>query len=189
MKKLVLIGGGGHCISVIDAIELQNEYTIHGILDDNKIGENILGYPVIGNDSMIEALHNEGCFFLITVGQIKSAAARMHLANALAHAHIATIISPKAYVSKHSVIQVGTVVLSGVTVNAGAHIGKHCIINTQANIEHGVIIENFCHISTGAMVNGDCVIKQGSFIGSNATLVQGKIIEANSVISAGQFIK
>ena len=33
--NLVLIGGGGHCISVIDIIENGNEFNILGILDSN----------------------------------------------------------------------------------------------------------------------------------------------------------
>ena len=189
-KVLILIGAGGHCISVIDAIELQNEFTIKGILDSTKkVGEHILGYPILGDDDLIQGLNDFNSYFLITVGQIKTAEVRIKISNNLNNVKIATIISPLAYVSKHAVIQEGTVVLSGATINAGAKIGKHSIINTQANIEHGVIIENFCHISTGAMINGDCVVKQGSFVGSNATIVQGKIIEENTIIGAGQFIK
>ena len=37
-EKIVLIGGGGHCHSVIDVIEQENKYEIIGIVD---IKENI----------------------------------------------------------------------------------------------------------------------------------------------------
>ncbi|MEK6658639.1 MAG: acetyltransferase, partial [Campylobacterota bacterium] len=30
-EKIILIGGGGHCKSVIDVIEMQNRYEIMGI--------------------------------------------------------------------------------------------------------------------------------------------------------------
>jgi sugar O-acyltransferase (sialic acid O-acetyltransferase NeuD family) len=188
--KLILIGAGGHCVSAIDAIELQDEYAIEGILDNEKqIGSTLLNYPILGNDDLINFYKNENYFFLITVGQIRTSSIRLKIALSLENCKMATIISPLAYISKHATIDKGSVVLHRATINAGATIGKHCIINTQANIEHGVSIENFCHISTGAMINGDCVVKKGSFIGSNATLVQGKIIEENTVIGAGQFIK
>ena len=34
--NLVLIGGGGHCISVIDIIENDNKYNILGVLERKK---------------------------------------------------------------------------------------------------------------------------------------------------------
>ena len=42
--NLVLIGGGGHCVSVIDIIENENRFNIIGILDSNIIENNVLGY-------------------------------------------------------------------------------------------------------------------------------------------------
>ena len=33
MKKIILIGGGGHCKSCIDVIESEKKYTIKGILE------------------------------------------------------------------------------------------------------------------------------------------------------------
>tara|TARA_B100000795_G_scaffold218808_1_gene172986 strand:+ start:1469 stop:1654 length:186 start_codon:yes stop_codon:yes gene_type:complete len=51
MKKIILIGGGGHCKSVIDVIEQEKKYKISGIVDKSKsLGAKILGYKVIGND-------------------------------------------------------------------------------------------------------------------------------------------
>ena len=33
MKEIILIGGGGHCKSVIDVIELEGQFLIGGIVD------------------------------------------------------------------------------------------------------------------------------------------------------------
>ncbi|MCK4874736.1 MAG: acetyltransferase, partial [Sulfurimonas sp.] len=50
-KKILLIGGGGHCHSVIDVIELENKCTIVGIIDKKEfIGQDVLGYKIIGCD-------------------------------------------------------------------------------------------------------------------------------------------
>ena len=37
MKKIILLGGGGHCKSCIDVIENENKYKIIGIIDKKKI--------------------------------------------------------------------------------------------------------------------------------------------------------
>ena len=190
-KNIVLVGGGGHCISVIDVVENENKYNILGILDSNIRENNILGYKVLGGDILIPELVNENTYFLITVGQISNYSARKTISKKLAenNAKYATVISPLAYVSKHSHIQEGTVIMNHAVVNAKSIIGKNCIINTKSNIEHGVIIGDFCHISTCAVINGDSVVEKGSFIGSNATISHGILIKENSIISAGKFIK
>lgn len=189
-KDIVLIGGGGHCVSVIDIIENGNEFNIIGILDSNKKENNILGHRILGNDELIPDLVKEGNYFLITVGQIKSYSARLNIAKNLLmnNAKIATVISPLAYVSKHAVIGKGSIIMNHAAINAQSKIGDNCIINSKSNIEHGVIVEDFCHVSTCAVVNGDTVVGRGSFIGSNATISNGISIKENSIISAGAFV-
>lgn len=190
-KDIVLIGGGGHCISVIDIIENGTEFNILGILDSGSKENNILGYKILGGDNLIPKLVNENTYFLITVGQIKSCSVRKSIAKTLAenNAKLATIKSSLAYVSKHAMIEEGTIIMNHAVVNAKSKIGKNCIINTMSNIEHGVSIGDFCHVSTCAVVNGQSVIKNGTFIGSNATISNNILIKENSIISAGKFIK
>ena len=36
MKKIILIGGGGHCKSCIDVIEIEKKYKIEGIFEKKK---------------------------------------------------------------------------------------------------------------------------------------------------------
>jgi sugar O-acyltransferase (sialic acid O-acetyltransferase NeuD family) len=189
--NIILIGAGGHCVSVIDVIEQEKKYKILGILDSNNKEDNILGYPILGGDELIPSLVNNNTFFLISVGQINSYTIRQNIAENLKinNAKLAIVVSPLAYVSKHANVQEGTVIMNGAIVNAKAKIGMHCIINTKSNIEHGVLIRDFCHISTCAVVNGDSIIENGTFIGSNSTISNGIIVKGGSVISAGKFIK
>ena len=57
MNKIILIGGGDHCKSVIDVIEQQNQFEIAGVVDKQELlGSKILGYQVIGNDFDLESL-------------------------------------------------------------------------------------------------------------------------------------
>ena len=189
--NIILIGGGGHCVSVIDVIENDNKFNILGILDSNIKENNVLGYKILGGDNLIPELVNENTYFLITVGQIKSYSTRKKIAEILIKnkAKLATIVSTLAYVSKHATIGEGSIIMNGAVVNAKSTIGKNCIINTKSNVEHGVSIGDFCHLSTCAVINGDSVIENGTFIGSNATISNDVSIKENSIISAGKFIK
>ncbi len=192
MKELYLIGGGGHCKSCIDVIELEGKFTIKGIFDKKEnIGKNVLGYPIVGSDEDIAKYISSQSYFLITVGQIKSPDIRIAIFENLKKqkANMAIVISPRAYVSKHAQIGEGSILLHDVLVNAAAIVGKNCIINSESLIEHDAQIGNHCHISTAAIVNGNCQINEGSFVGSNAVLKEGIIVSTKSVIQAGSFYR
>ncbi len=189
-EKIVLIGGGGHCHSVIDVIEQENRYEIIGIIDTKEnIGKKVLDYEVIACDDDLETIFQTCKNALITVGQIESNKIRVKIYNNLKQIgfKLPTIISPLAYVSKHSFIDEGTIIMHQVLVNTNVKIGKNCIINTKALIEHDCVIGDNCHISTASVINGGVIIKENSFFGSNATSKQG--IEIDGFIKAGSLAK
>lgn len=189
-EKIVLIGGGGHCQSVIDVIELENKYEIIGIVDTKEnIGKDVLGYKVIGCDDDLETIFETSKNACITVGHVKSNELRKKLCNKVKKIgfELPTIISPLAYISKHASVDKGTVIMHHALINANAKIGKNCIINTKALIEHDVVVEDNCHISTASVLNGGVVVKENSFFGSNATSKQG--VEVGGFIKAGSLKK
>lgn len=192
MDKLILVGGGGHCKSCIDVIEQTGKYEIVGILDKIELrNQKVLGYEIIGSDDDMEKYAQEGCSFLITVGQIRSSSIRKMLFSKLeaCQANLATVISPFAIVSRHAEIGKGTIVMHHALVNADALIGENSIINSKALIEHDVTIEDHCHISTAAVVNGGSVIKEGSFFGSNAVSKEYTTTHKDDFIHAGSIYK
>lgn len=192
MEKILLIGGGGHCKSCIDVIEQEGKYSIAGIIDKKELlGQKVLGYEIIANDDDLAKLLKEYKYALVTIGQLKNSRLKENIFNRTKELGfiLPTIISPRAYISKHSSIEEGSIVMHDVIINANSSIGKNCIINTKALIEHDVKIKDNCHISTGSVINGHCTINENSFIGSNATVVQCIEIEKNSFIKAGSLVK
>ena len=189
--KLILIGGGGHCKSCIDVIEQENKFIIAGIVDINTSISDLLGYPLLGHDDDLAKLKLSYDYALITIGQIKTPAIRIRLldyAKSLGF-KLPTIISPRAYVSKHAKIGNGTIVMHDALINAGAIVGDNCIINTKSLIEHDAVIENNCHISTGAIINGGVIVKRGSFVGSNAVTKESVKTHEKDFIKAGSLFK
>jgi len=190
MEKILLIGGGGHCKSVIDVIEQENKFTISGIIDKKELlGTKVLNYDVIGSDDDLYRLFNDYKYAFITIGQLESNLARIKLFNKLKEiGFILPIIkSPLSYVSQHSIIDEGTIIMHHAVVNADVKIGKNCIINTKALIEHDSIIENNCHISTASVLNGGVRIEENTFFGSNAT--SKEYIKCHGFIKAGSIVK
>ena len=190
-RPLILIGGGGHCKSVIEVAESAG-YEIKGILDmPDEVGKEVLpGHKVIGTDDEIPQ-YVEECNFIITVGFIKNSALRIKLYNKVkaAGGRLATIIASTAHVSKYAELGEGTVIMHHAFVNAGAKIGDNCIINTFVNIEHDAEVGNQCHISTGTMVNGECKIGENCFIGSQSVCANCIEIASDIIVGAGSVVR
>lgn len=190
-RPLILIGGGGHCKSVIEVAESAG-YEIKGILDmPDEVGKEVLpGHKIIGTDDEIPQ-YVEECDFIITVGFIKNPALRIKLYNKVkaAGGRLATIIASTAHVSKYAELGEGTVIMHHAFVNAGAKIGDNCIINTFVNIEHDAEVGNQCHISTGTMVNGECKIGENCFIGSQSVCANCIEIASDIIVGAGSVVR
>jgi sugar O-acyltransferase (sialic acid O-acetyltransferase NeuD family) len=188
-KPLILVGGGGHCKSVLEAVESAG-YSILGVLDmPEEVGKEILSTKVIGTDDDIPA-YVDNAEFVITVGFIKNPAIRIKLYNKIKEAggKLATVIASTAYVSKYAEIGEGTVVLHQAIVNAGAKVGKNVILNTATNIEHDAVIGDHCHISTGTMVNGEAQIGEATFVGSQSVVNQCVMVCSEVVVASGSVV-
>lgn len=189
-KPLILVGGGGHCKSVIEAAESAG-YSILGVLDvAENVGKNVLSYKIVGTDDDIPA-YVDKAEFVITVGFIKNPAIRIKLYNKVkgAGGKLATIIASTAHVSRYAEIGEGTVVLHHAFVNADAKVGKNVILNNFVNIEHDAVIGDQCHISTGAMVNGECKVGRNCFIGSQSVLANCITVGDDIIVGAGSFVR
>lgn len=189
-KKIILIGGGGHCRSCIDVIECCDDLEVKGVLDQSHEVRIPDPYPLLGQDSDMGNVIGEKDFALITVGQIQSSTVRQRLYSQLKrlNKNIIKIKSPTAYCSQRTEVGDGTIIMHGAIVNSCARIGNNCIINTMALIEHDVEIGDHCHISTGVRLNGTVVVGTGTFVGSGSTIREGVRISAYSVIPAGSVV-
>jgi len=191
MNDILLIGGGGHCKSVIDVIEQEGRFNIAGIVERPDFLEtDVLGYQIIGNDSDLGDLAKKYEYALITVGQIESPSLRIKLFDLVVEAGfiLPSVVSPNAYISPHASIDNGVAIMHDAIINANTTIGDNCIINSKALIEHDCRISKHCHISTNATINGGVVVESGCFIGSGVITKESITIVKNSFIKAGSLV-
>lgn len=190
-EKIVLIGGGGHCKSCIDVIEVENRFKIAGIVDvKEKLHQKLLGHEVIACDEDLPKLAKEYKYFLITIGQIKNADKRIEKFKYLKSlgTKFPIVVSPLAYVSKSAFVDEGTIIMHNAFVNAQAAIGKNCIVNTNAVVEHDTRVGDHCHISIGSIINGGCSIGEKTFLGSNSVIANNTKVAESTIIGAGSVV-
>ncbi len=191
MKKIILVGAGGHALSVIDSIHSNNKYEIIGVTDLDCIGDKLLSYEIIGNDNILQSIFDSGVkYAFVTVGSIGNTSLREKLFNMLKG--IGFILPPIIDVSSNigSDVMLGEGVYIGkkTVVNPNSNIGNMSIINTGAIIEHCCFIGEFTHIAPGAVVCGDVKIGARTHVGANATVIQGTNIGDNSIVGAGSIV-
>ena len=192
MKKIILIGAGGHSTSCVDVIESTKKFRILGFISDShKKNQKFLGYKILGNLKDLSKIKFQTKNLHIGFGSIYNQKKRYQIFVKLKKLGYSfpKIISPIAYVSKNSMVGEGTIILHDVTINSKVSIGQNCIINTKANIEHDCIIRDNCHISTGAILNGNVYVDTNSFVGSGSVVKEGKKIKKNSFIKMGHIFK
>lgn len=147
MKRLVILGAGGHGQTVADVAEQTGLFSEIIFLDDNSelasgkcseyknyIDDNTVMYPAFGNN---EARLNWEEEFLNN--EVK----------------LAKIIHPTAYISPKAEVADGCVVFPNAIINTDTKIERACIINCGAIVDHGCVVEAGVHIGLGAIVKAE----------------------------------
>ena len=185
MKRLIIIGAGGHGRVIADIAEKLGCYKEIFFLDDANIKESG-GYAVMGKiRDYVSFLQNFE--FIVAIG---NADLRNKIQTELERngARIATIIHPSAVIGGRTAIGAGTVVMAGAVINCDAVIGKGVIINTSSSVDHDCVIDDFSHISVGARLAGNVKVGTNSIISAGATVINNIEICENVVVGAGAVV-
>ncbi len=192
MNGLLLIGGGGHCKSVIDTLLGSGSYDRIGIVEKKGCaGNSVQGIEVVGCDDDLAGLYDEGFRdAFITLGSVGDTGIRRKLYDNLINNrfNIISIIDRSAIVSENASIEEGVFVGKGAIVNAGSVIKKCAIINTGAIVEHDCVIGDFSHVSSGAVLCGQVNIGSDVHVGAGSVVRQQIQIGDRCLIGAGSVI-
>lgn len=188
MDDIVLVGGGGHALSMADAIVRMGLFNIVGYTDIKKTQKT---FKYLGQDSELSNLFNVGIKkAAVCIGYLGRSNVRDKIYNDLKQLgyELPMINDPSTAISSTAKIGEGTFLGKCAVVNADSIIGKMCIINSGAIVEHNNQIGDFTHIAVGATICGDVTIGDHTLIGANATILQGIKIGMNSMIGAGSIV-
>lgn len=142
MKKLIIIGAGGHG-KVIADIAMKCGYTDIVFLDDNADIKNCGRYSVIGNSSRVKGIDGD---VIVAIGD---SAVRRRIQESIEEKRLAVLVHPDAVVADDVTIGKGTVVMAGTVINPGSVIGRGCIINTCASGDHDCKLGDYVHVAVG----------------------------------------
>ncbi len=189
MENIVLIGSSGHAKVVIDIVERENKYRIVGLIDKfRQIGEETLGYPVVGKEEDLPRLVHEYAIAggLVAIGDNFQRSEVANKINRLSpNFPFFSSIHPQANIARNVDIGAGTVIVAGVTISPSCTIGCFCLLNTNSSLDHDSVMEEFSslapRVSTGANVH----IGAFSAVSIGATLIHQVRVGEHTVVGAG----
>lgn len=185
MGKNVILVGAFH--EVVELCELC-DYTIVGIIDNN-ISKEYYGYKILGTDSDAEMLYNQyGDYELIITPDLPVIRKKLVEYYSRIGYKFATLISPKANVSKYAVLGKGCIVQSGVNISAGCIISNFVKFNINCNVMHDNIVGNYTTIAPNAVLLGYVTIGGMAYIGANSTILPKNKIGESALIGAGAVV-
>ncbi len=161
MKSLLILGAGGHGRVAAEIAESLG-YRV-SFLDD-KPGEGVIG--------SISELEKFGPKFDACFIGIGNNVVRHKLKDRLVELRlpVATLISPRAYVSSSVKVGCGTVIEPGAIVNANVTIGCGCIVSVGGIIDHDSVLEDFSHVNTGA------ICMSGAHVAGETKIEAGEVL-------------
>lgn len=192
MKKIIIIGAGGHAKVIADIIAkrkniLNEDIEIIGYLDDKYNTESepeTKDFPLLGKLNKIEELDKNKTYFVIGIGDNNI---RENISNKY-EVNFYTAIHPNATIATNVQIGTGSVVMANAVINTKSIIGNHCIINTGSIIEHDNRIMDFVHISPNVTLAGGVEIGEKSWIGMGSNIIQEITIGKDTIVGAGSLV-
>lgn len=185
MKRLLLIGAGGHGKVAADVANECGYENVH-FIDQNYAEKKTNGiWDIIAADVKSASTAQGLDEVFVCIGDNASRAKQFDI---LIENEIVNLIHPRSIVSKFAKFGNGNLVAAGAVVNADAVIGNGVILNTSCSVDHDCTIGNFVHISPGANIAGGCRIGDKSWIGIGACVREGVEIGSNVIVGAGSVV-
>lgn len=190
MKRVAIVGAGGHARDVLDVFEADNArapaWEILGFVVETawyEPGRMVNGYPHLGDLDWVGP-HARDVEFIVAVGDT---ALRRRLAARVSAAggRFCSVVHPAAITTRRVTIAEGCAVSAGVVMTNNVRLGPHVHVNIGSTLAHDVQVDAYATISPGARLSGNVHVCEGAYVGTGATIVEKLTIGAWSTVGAG----
>jgi len=187
-KPVLIIGAGGHATVLVDILR-ELKVTIVGVVarDKHKGTPVFDEIPYFESDDDVLSFDKDKVLLVNGIGSLPNQRLRTEIHHKFNQSgyYFATIVSPRAIVSKYCKLSEGVQVMPGAIINAQSVIGTATIINSGSIIDHDCNIGAHNHIAPGATLSGGIQTGENVHVGTGASISHGLTIGNGSVIGAG----
>ena len=179
MRRLLIVGAGGHGRSVAEAVLAAGEFELAGFVDGAAPGlTSVWNFAVLGTTADLGRYRGQADHAIVAIG---NNAVRENLCISLLAAgfELPTIVHPRAIVSPRAVIGQGCTIMAGAVVGTEAKLGCGVIVNCGAVVDHNAQVHDYAHLGANAAIAG------GSELGRGAWMQAGSVLGYNVKVAPG----
>lgn len=188
MRRLLIVGAGGHGRALADAIVAGGCDTVAGFVDDAGVTlQRIHDWPIFGTLADILQCRQYADAIVVAIGN-NVVRARAHSAVRAAGFPLATVIHPEAVVSPRARLGEGTVVMACAVVGTDARLGEGVIVNCGAIVDHDCRVGDFAHLSVRAAMSGGTSLGRLAWMQAGSVLAYGVDVPDEEVVTPGKAV-
>lgn len=172
MKNLLIIGAGIYSLVAKEIAESMGCFDRIAFVDD-RASTTPNGLPVIGTAADVNRLQGDFDSVVVAIG---NPAVRRHLLEKAASDgvfEIASLVSPRAYVSPSARISHGCIIEPMAVVHAEVSLGMGCLVSAGAVVNHAAKCGDAVHVDCNAVVSGNTTVPDETKVYS-CTVFTGK---------------
>lgn len=185
-NNLVIIGYGGHAISVISAC-LGLGYQIKGYTNQAEKENDIFSLNYLGLDSEYLTNPIKSALHICAIGDnAQRQAIQEKYEN---HGLLFTnIIHPTAFLEKTVKLGVGIYIGAMSYIGGLVTVEDGVIVNNHASIDHNCSIGKFSHVGPKACLTGNIKIAERVFLGCGTNVIPQITIQSDVIVGAGSVV-
>lgn len=173
-NNLLIVGAGIYGVVAEEIAESMECFGKIAFVDDNtKTTPN--GIEVIGTTDDLDELACEYSNIIVAIGNPVVRLSLLHRIEETTPFMIATLVSPRAYVSPSAQIMKGSIVEPMAVVHTGSVISVGCIISAGAVINHASMCCDGVHVDCNATVAGMTLVPAGTKVNSGEVYDRQKV--------------
>lgn len=193
MKRVVIIGAGGHGREIADILRQQSkqngDLSPLGFVDDNPglCGEVLNDLPVLGGWQWFEGVDRKEVAVICAIGSPRVCQSLTQRATELGLAFV-NAISPMASVSPSAKLGEGVVMFPNTVASTDCLLADYCVVNVGATISHDTRVGRYSNINPGARLAGNVTVGEGCYVGMGASIIQGVCVGDWTTVGAGAVV-
>lgn len=164
IRRLLIVGAGGHGRSIAEAALLSGRWNAIAFVDDGYPGnQKAAGWPIIANSNQLESALSGFHGVVVALGNNSARKHKLEQLMALG-APVVSIVHPRAFVSATAHLGAGSTIMANATVGADAILGRGCILNANSCADHDSQLGDFAHLGVGVAIAGGVKVGEGAFM-------------------------
>ncbi|MCH7565552.1 MAG: hypothetical protein IH968_17200 [Gemmatimonadetes bacterium] len=185
--KIVILGAGSLAHLVASILSDDHNLSIVGFVDVEKpsVERRILGFPVIGDHSVLPSLLEEGTNgAIVAVGDNNLREQRFYALQNMGF-EMVNVIHRTALIASDVLLKSGTIIAEGCILSAGVSVGNNVVFEAGAVISVNVDVGENVYVGPGVCVAGACTLKRNCRIEAGASVAPSVVVGKNAVAAPG----